>query len=547
MRSERALGTLGRFLRRFSFVGIAAGIAVGALWNGCAGSNTDYNGNIVDGGYNGDGPPPGSDLTCAKTPDPDVPDSNFVDNNCDGIDGDYTQAIFASPNGDDTNAGTRETPVKTIAQAIKLAQQQGLPSVYLDKGLYSGSVTMVAGISIYGGYDSGNLWSRAAANDSQIVGGTTAVTGTNINKETHLELVSVKSADGTSPGQSSYGVFIVNSSGPVILGQMKVNSGVGANGLSPTTPADVITPATADAPAGQNGCTGGGCNGGAGSSGGVNTCNGAGVSGGKGGNGNSGGGGSNGFGGSGASPGAGGSGGSSGSCFLGLYSGNPGSAGSDGAAGVDGTLGAQPVAVTLANFTAAGYSPASGGDGKQGTPGSGGGGGGAGGGGSGALTCTPDTGGGGGGGGAGGCAAAVGLGGGGGGGSFGLYVFKSTVTINTATIASGQAGNGGNGANGAVGGRAGNGSAAGGGSVDAAGGGRGANGGKGGNSGAGAGGTGGPSYGIYAQGAMVTTNSVQASAGAFGSAGNGGKATLKGVLSQAPAGFVGQAGPQKFD
>ncbi|MFO0621705.1 MAG: hypothetical protein U0745_09935 [Polyangia bacterium] len=81
--------------------------------------------------------------------------------------------------------------------------------------------------------------------------------------------------------------------------------------------------------------------------------------------------------------------------------------------------------------------------------------------------------------------------GGGGGGSFGVYIFKSTVTINTATVASGQAGNGGNGANGAVGGSAGTGSAGGAGSENSAGGGRGANGGKGSNSGAGAGGSGG--------------------------------------------------------
>jgi hypothetical protein len=537
---------LGRVVKRLSFVGIAVGIAAGALWNGCAGSNTDYMGTIVDGGSD-DGPPPGSDLTCQKTPDPDVPDSNFLDNNCDGIDGDATQAIFASPNGDDTFVGTRENPVKTIGQAIKLAQQKGLPGVYLDKGIYAGSVTLVAGINVYGGYDSGNLWARSATNDSQIQGGTTAVTANGLAKETHLELVSVTAANGSTPGQSSYGVFIANSSGPIILGQLKVNAGIAANGLSPNNPADAVTPATANASPGGNGCTGGGCNGGAGSNGGANTCNGAGVSGGKGGNGQSAGGGNNGAGGTGAAPGTGGSGGSSGSCFPGLYSGNPGSAGTDGAAGVDGTLGAQPVAVTPTNFTAAGYTPAGGGDGKPGTNGSGGGGGGAGGGGSGSIGCTADTGGGGGGGGGGGCAAPVGLGGGGGGGSFGVYVFKSTVTLNTATIASGQAGNGGNGANGAAGGTAGTGAGAGTGSGDSAGGGRGGNGGKGGNSGAGAGGSGGPSYGIYAQGSMVTTNSVQASAGAFGSAGNGGKATLKGVVSQAPAGFVGQAGPQKFD
>ena len=272
MRSERALGTLSRVLRRLSFVGIAAGIAVSTMWHGCAGTNNDYMGNIVDGGTD-DGPPPGSDLTCQKTPDPDVPDSSFVDNNCDGIDGDVNNAIFVSPSGDDTFAGTRENPVKTITQGIKLAQQQGKTGVYLDKGTYSGSVLMVAGIGVYGGYDSGNLWARSAANESLIQGGTTAITLSNIAKETHLELVSVKSADGTSAGQSSYGVFVVNSSGPVIIGQAKINSGNGANGTSPTAPTDVITPVAANGATGGNGCTGGGCNpAGPGGKGGLNSC-----------------------------------------------------------------------------------------------------------------------------------------------------------------------------------------------------------------------------------------------------------------------------------
>ena len=147
MRSERALGTLSRVARRLSFIGLAAGLAASALWNGCAGSNTDYMGNIVDGGTD-DGPPPGSDLPCQTTPDPDVPDTMFVDNNCDGIDGDASNAIFASPNGDDTFAGTSENPVKTVSQAIKLAQQQSKTGDYLDKGNYYGSVTLVAGINV---------------------------------------------------------------------------------------------------------------------------------------------------------------------------------------------------------------------------------------------------------------------------------------------------------------------------------------------------------------------------------------------------------------
>lgn len=546
MRSERALGTLGRVFRRLSVVGIAVGIAAGSLWNGCAVTNTE-DGRIVDAGMD-DGPPPGSDLTCQRRPEEDTPDERFEDSNCDGIDGDITRAIFVSPNGDDTFIGTRETPVKTITQAIKLAQQQGLPSVYADKGTYPGSFSLVAGISVYGGYDSGNLWARSATNDTVIQGGTTAVTGNNLAKETHLELVSVTSANGSSPGQSTYGIFIANSSGPIILSQVKVKSGIGADGASPTNP----TAGTAGGNGGNGtgGCSASSCSGcnpkGPGGTAGTNSCLGSNVSGGKGGDASCDGGGAGGAPGSGAAPGNGGSGGSRGDCVPGFYSGKSGSAGTDGGSGLDGNQGGQAPAVMPTNFTVAGYNPSNGGDGTAGSNGSGGGGGGAGGGGAGGL-CNPDAGGGGGGAGAGGCAAPLGKGGGGGGGSFGLYIISSTVTVNNATVASGQAGNGGKGANGATGGSGGSGAAAGGGSGDAAGGGRGGNGGKGGNSGAGAGGTGGPSYGIYAKGSQVTTNSVQASAGAFGSGGNGGTATLRGATIQAAAGAPGQAGPLKFD
>jgi hypothetical protein len=541
MRSERALGTLSRVVRRLSFVGLAAGLAASALWNGCAGSNTDYMGNIVDGGTD-DGPPPGSDLTCLKTPDPDAPDPMFVDNNCDGIDGDASNAIFASPNGDDTFAGTRENPVKTITQAIKLAQQQSKAGVYLDKGIYAGSVTLVAGINVYGGYDSGNLWARSAANESLIQGGSTAVTANNLNKETHLELVSVKSADGTAPGQSSYGIFVANSSGPVIIGQAKINAGnamAGAVGTNGTAGADGKT-----ATAGLNGCTNscGACqNQGLGGAGAVGACSNSGGNGGTGGcDTNSGSGGAQGSGGSG---GLGGGGGGYASCPFGSSS--SGSQGRDGSPGSDGNLGAQ--ALAAGTMTAAGYVVASGGDGSAGTNGSGGGGGGGGGGGSGSIGCNTDKGGGGGGGGSGGCGATAAKGGGGGGGSFGIFSYASTVTLNGGNIASGRAGDGGKGGNGATGGAVGGGAGAGGGSGDASGGGRGGNGGIGGNSGAGAGGTGGPSYGIYAKMSTVVTNGVQASNGAFGVGGNGGTATLAGSFKQAPAGSPGKAGPQLFE
>jgi len=49
---------------------------------------------------------------------PDLPDLVFVDSNCDGIDGTEEEAIFASPEGDDSNPGTKEQPKRQIQAAV---------------------------------------------------------------------------------------------------------------------------------------------------------------------------------------------------------------------------------------------------------------------------------------------------------------------------------------------------------------------------------------------------------------------------------------------
>src|ERR1700754_3769413 len=51
----------------------------------------------------------------------DKPDPGFVDSNCDGIDGDISQAIFVSLGGNDAAPGTLTNPVRTIGKAISLA------------------------------------------------------------------------------------------------------------------------------------------------------------------------------------------------------------------------------------------------------------------------------------------------------------------------------------------------------------------------------------------------------------------------------------------
>src|SRR3954454_12268567 len=53
---------------------------------------------------------------------PDKPDANFEDSNCDGIDGNVTDAVFVAPAGNNANPGTRTEPVASIATALGLVR-----------------------------------------------------------------------------------------------------------------------------------------------------------------------------------------------------------------------------------------------------------------------------------------------------------------------------------------------------------------------------------------------------------------------------------------
>ena len=84
----------------------------------------------------------------------DHPDLAFVDDDCDGIDGTVSNAVFVSPRGLDSNAGTMESPKRTLAAAISAAAAANpRKDVYAAVGVYKEAVTLAAGVGLYGGYD----------------------------------------------------------------------------------------------------------------------------------------------------------------------------------------------------------------------------------------------------------------------------------------------------------------------------------------------------------------------------------------------------------
>ncbi len=445
----------------------------------------------------------------------DLPDDDFVDANCDGIDGHEALAVFVAPlqhGGDDFNPGTRDLPKLTIQEGIDTALAEGKTQVLVSAGTYEGPVTLAAAIGVYGGFHKPVGWLRApeyvttvevTAPDAQ--GAQIGVVAHDLSTDTPtaFDRFHVVLADNVAAGGSNYGVHALDAPG-LVLSNLVLEIGKAGDGTSRTTPGAKPTVYGAAGTYGESGSesdTSAWCK----QYGSPDTGDGGakpacpwGASAGWGGWG-----GSAGYhDGKGSSGSAGGSNGDStatgGSPGDGHYgSGDAGAPGTSGAAGINGSSGA-----AFGAFEGGLYAPANGGHDLPATDGKGGAGGGGGGGGGGGVNGTVFTcygyGGAGGGGGAGGCGGQRGLSGDGGGAAFGVLAVGGQPVVRAidATLAGGGAGGAASkGGDGTTGGSGGSG---GGTSVENAGsGGPGGKGGDGGRGGHGGGGGGGPSFCVY--------------------------------------------------
>lgn len=455
----------------------------------------------------------------------DMPDLAFVDSNCDGIDGDERNAVFVSPDGSDTNPGTKEAPKKTI-QAAFFAVVGTSREIYVAEGTYP-RVELTGGARIYGGYVP-TTWDRRGEATTRILGAPEGLLAREA-KGVLLQLLTVEGArdlsQSTTYGRTAYGIRALGSD--LALQRVTVRAGDGGDGAPGATGST-----GADGAPGKRGQAGYCDNlyeihadGGPGGSSPAGPAS-AGGRGGEGGYGS----------GSGKrgsdSPGgtAGGAGGASG---------RTGKAGKRGATGANGQSGTQGDggASALGNARDI-FEGAKGRDGGRGQAGAGGGGGG-GGGGQSWLFAIPGAGNGGGGGGAGGEGGGGGQGGWPGGGSFGVYLFGSTLTASDGSSI--ETGNGGAGGAGGPGGRPGKGGPGGKGGSDCFDevgvGGDGGDGGWGGYGGGGGGGTGGSSIGVFkiSSTATITETAISVgypgTAGAPGPGGGGGRPADPGIAA----------------
>jgi hypothetical protein len=513
-------------------------------------------------------PPPG----CVPSAATDLPDTGFVDADCDGYDGTLANAVLVrSGSAGGAGCGLLAAPCANVPEGIGRAVAIGKNQVWIAGGTYAGAVTLADGVGIYGGFGQNFQRDPATATGSRvgiIAGaqnveispgvqvGAVSIIARNLIMATTIADVTINAPDAITPGASSFAVLAVGvPAGVLTLAGDVINAGNGAPGAVGGAGTNA---AAVDAIAAMNGSVGSDgdefttvCNStdhGVGGAAGTNA----------------------------AAPGAeGGRGGDGGTMdtncgiFSLDYDARPGVAGADaaatyaGGAGAGGSGGsggdacgptedgrAGRVANGSAGTGASGsfllsamWTARAGTAGGTGEDGSGGGGGGGGGG------CDAGTdayGAGGGGGGAGGLAAISGGGGGGGGGaSFAIYLVDASPTITGATITRGSGGSGGAGGSGGRGQTGGSGGLNGlsPGSADA---GIGGDGGHGGHGGGGGGGAGGSSYGVFATSAssVVVSSTTSIGGGQAGSGGAGGTSapTVPSAFDDGNDGATGSVG-----
>ena len=209
--------------------------AAGACQYTCRTGYVDLDGDLVNPSSNG------CEYLCTITNPVDVPDDNFLDTNCDGIDGDPANAVFVAPPpfGNPANPGTRALPISSLVGAITVAQGTGR-DVYVSDGNYTGTLDLVNGVSMYGGYSASTNWSRSNSARSTIQGqGGTGVRAFGISSPTVFDRFEVLSGDaqppsGSGPGLNAIGIEVRSSNANLLVSNNRITPGAGSPGTAGT-------------------------------------------------------------------------------------------------------------------------------------------------------------------------------------------------------------------------------------------------------------------------------------------------------------------------
>ncbi|MEI7888436.1 MAG: PKD domain-containing protein, partial [Actinomycetes bacterium] len=196
----------------------------------------------VNGDGDGDGvfvPSDCNDADSTIFPGAADPAGDNIDSNCDGIDGTESAAVFvnSSTGANTSTCGTILEPCASITQGQSRAVAESKSSVFVAGGSYS-KFTVQAGLEVRGGYGqnfqrgvlatSPSIATVTAAFDAT-VNGPVGVIADGISTATRVADLNIVGATA-SAGNSSYGVFVRNSTSALVLDSLNISGGVAGAG-----------------------------------------------------------------------------------------------------------------------------------------------------------------------------------------------------------------------------------------------------------------------------------------------------------------------------
>ncbi len=178
--------------------------------------------------FDGEGPPPvvGGDADCDGAPD----ETN-----------DY---VYVATTGSDTNPGTLERPMRTLQGALGRGAAEE-KDVLVSRGVYDAEVTLVPGVSAYGGYrpdfrDRDLTLFPVVLEHTRGEPGAPVVRCEGIREETRFEGFEIHGSDATRPGRGSTALFSDGCGPEVGFAATVVLAGRGADGISGLTASEVL-------------------------------------------------------------------------------------------------------------------------------------------------------------------------------------------------------------------------------------------------------------------------------------------------------------------
>jgi hypothetical protein len=172
---------------------------------------------------------------------------DYVDENCDGVDGVVADALFVWGDYDGTNGtsnGSRQRPYQTITAAINAFSASGKSYILVAQGTYQENVRLQSGVVLHGGY-SANFLSRDVASYPTIIEGQAptpnrlaAVDARNITNAPITMIagfvIKARDIDQTAPagasGEATYGLYVRDCDDSVVVRSCWIVGGRGGEG-----------------------------------------------------------------------------------------------------------------------------------------------------------------------------------------------------------------------------------------------------------------------------------------------------------------------------